>query len=238
METRSRCFHVFGKLVTPPSRTPLGKKSVSNLASSLYLLVVWPWSERTHLHLLRPGCNKKIRGNLCLAVERHFTTLWFISKSIDWLLLAVQLRGEKGSRRDYLSAVRTVIRRRDNKRPPACTRSFPPSLLGTVGGTAQEKQVNKVSASVPERQRRHVAFEEASNGSLPHAVQEYFRILIAHLVCCCHMAFISIPSTQWGVKGPDAVSSSIPHILLSFVSYQCSGCQSAHHFSDLMPCIF
>lgn len=58
------------------------------------------------------------------------------------------------------------------------------------------KKVNKDTSSLLERQRRHFASEGASNRSLPHAAPEYFRILIAHLVCCCHMAFISIPSTQ------------------------------------------
>lgn len=118
-----------------------------------------------------------------------------------------------------------------------CTRSIQQSLQ-FCRRHSSGKEVNKVTSSLLERQRRHFACEGASNRSLPHAAQEYFRILIAHLVCCCHMAFISIPSTQWGVKGPDAVSSSIPHIFLSFVSYQRNKCQSTHHFSDLMSCIY
>lgn len=57
-------------------------------------------------------------------------------------------------------------------------------------------KVNKDTSFLLDRQHHCFASEGAWDGSVPHAVQEYFRILIAHLVCCCHMAFISIPSTQ------------------------------------------
>lgn len=96
-----------------------------------------------------------------------------------------------------------------------CTRGVQQGLL-VCHRHGSGKKVNKDGDSFLERQSRHFASKGASNRSLPHAAQEYFRILIAHLVCCCHMAFISIPSTQWGVKGPDAMSSSILYPSLSY----------------------
>lgn len=72
-----------------------------------------------------------------------------------------------------------------------CTQSVQRSLL-VCRRLSFGKKVNKDTSSLLPRQRRHFASKGASNRSLPHAVQEYFRILIARLVCCCHMAFISI----------------------------------------------
>ena len=107
----------------------------------------------------------------------------------------------------------------EDKRPPhvpcasSTAHSKRPDRLWERAG----KKVNKDVSPVPGRQPRHFAKAGVWNRSLPHAAQEYFWILITHLVCRCHMAFISIPSTQWGVKGPDAVSSSLPHTFSFFL---------------------
>lgn len=76
-----------------------------------------------------------------------------------------------------------------------CTLCIQQNMLLCLRHSSGEK-VNKDISSLLERQHCHFACKQASNRSLPHTAQEYFRILIAHLVCCCHMAFISIPSTQ------------------------------------------
>ncbi len=57
-------------------------------------------------------------------------------------------------------------------------------------------KVNKDVFSLPHRQSCHSSAERDSNRSPPHAAVEYFRILIAYLVCCCHMAYISFLSSQ------------------------------------------
>lgn len=165
-------------------------------------------------------------------MERHFTALDFDSSSDQSISSFWQFSSEEKRLQKRL-----FIRCQDGCQPTGqqaaavCTLSVRQSLL-VCRRHGSGKKVNKDTSSLPERQRRHFASEGASNRSLPHAVQEYFRILIAHLVCCCHMAFISIPSTQWGVKGPDAVSSSIPHVFFCQLSVQ-----SAYHFSYLMSCI-
>lgn len=171
-------------------------------------------------------------------MERHFTALDFDSSpnqsiSSFWPFSSE----EKRLQRRLFICCQDGCQATGQQTAAVCTLNVQQNLL-LCRRHGSGKKVNKDTSSLPERQRRHFASEGASNRSLPHAAQEYFRILIAHLVFCCHMAFISIPSTQWGVKGPDAASSSIPHIFLSFVSYQCIECQSAHHFSDLMSCIY
>lgn len=133
------------------------------------------------------------------------------SPSYSWLFSLE----EEGCRRDYLPAVRTVVRPQDNKRQP-CVLGASSGAFWFVTDTAQGKRLIR-TATLSWRDRAVTSrAREPRNRSLPHAAQEYFRILIAHLVCCCHMAFISIPSTQWGVKGPDAMSSSILYPFLGY----------------------
>lgn len=189
------------QLVTPTSiiavRKETNKTWLSHLLSDLDL--------KEHIFTSRPS-KKKTNNHSRPAMEWHLTTLDFESSPNQSISsFRPFISEEKRLRLRLFICCQDGCRRRQKLQ--VCWRH--------ISGI----KVNKDISSLPERQRRHFASEGASNRSLPHAAQEYFRILIAHLVCCCHMAFISIPSTQWGVKGPDAVSSSIPHIFLSFVSY-------------------
>ncbi len=98
-------------------------------------------------------------------------------------------------------------------------------------------KVNKDVFLLPHRQSCQSGAERDSNRSPPHAAVEYFRILIAYLVCCCHMAFISILSSQWGVRPPDVAQMSlaggVPLCVEFVVSDQCST-SPVHTVSEMM----